>query len=594
MAPGSYKLAFTDTADIHTALGISLSFNIVASDMPVAGKATFSTPAGGDSFKLGSVMNIAFIRENLTAGVQLFVANPDGTQMTAIEDTAILGSTYAWAIPATGILGSYKLMAVDKATMVLYGTSNTFAVTALNNGDPTTGILFTSPAGNESWLKGNIIPIAFTRSVEVANVSVTVLLANSVNGYLIGYGPMTTNTFNFTVPTSQADGQYWFRAVNSTTGAVLGISNKFNIVSTIVAPPGITLTSPVGQEQWEEGSTHAITWTRTSFANTVRVSLEALDVVAPTVQVGADTAANTVSLVIPANKPVGQYRITITDPATGGIFTASYPFVIKAPAGINPPPPTSVTGRFNLVDPINWWNGTAWKSSSMAAPSSTNITFRLKIDNTCNLPATFRGAVKQYSVIIGYTTTYSNFAFTIPANSTGYIFWNMTTGQPGSYSVNFLLFSGSNQLDTATIPMTAIYTQSGNLGLYNAMMLAQAASATAGQVAGAAANALAAIENAGHYFGDGTGIWEAARAVSEAAWVDDYAKTEAYQNAIDAYYASVLPPPALFDFTTFNPITPAQISNQQVDTNSMVEFVISMGMIGMMTKMMSTMFRTVR
>jgi hypothetical protein len=55
-------------------------------------------------------------------------------------------------------------------------------------------------------------------------------------------------------------GTLHFKAVNSTTGAVI---DSFTVHRTFIdaTPPAVALTSPVGGEQYDVGSSHAVTWT---------------------------------------------------------------------------------------------------------------------------------------------------------------------------------------------------------------------------------------------------------------------------------------------------------------------------------------------
>ena len=143
-----------------------------------------------------------------------------------------------------------------------------------------------------------------------ANVSITLLKGGSAVSTLSASTP-NSGTFTWSVPSGQTIGtDYRIRVASVASPGVVDTSDAD---FSIVAPTTITVTSPNGGEQWDQGTSHSITWNSVGAVGTsVTITLLKGGV---TVSTLAASASNTGSFAwnIPSNQlPGGDYAVHVS------------------------------------------------------------------------------------------------------------------------------------------------------------------------------------------------------------------------------------------------------------------------------------------
>ncbi len=198
-------------------------------------------------------------------------------------------------------------------------------------------ITVTSPNGGENWTKGSTQTLRWnytgnpgsTVSIEVVKGTAIKVIAQNIS-----IGADGSGSFNFTFPYSTPLGSDYLVRITSTSNATCTDTSDAPFA---IIPP-ITILSPNGGEEWQQGSTQTIRWHFTGDPGPL-VKIEALRgntvmaVITPGTPVGSG-GSGSMNLTLPINTPLGtDYRIRISSPSnTTYSDTSDAPFKVVANA----------------------------------------------------------------------------------------------------------------------------------------------------------------------------------------------------------------------------------------------------------------------
>jgi M6 family metalloprotease-like protein len=190
--------------------------------------------------------------------------------------TATGGTTpYAWSITSGSLPAGLTLASstgVISGTPTVAGTFS-FTVKVTDNVGQTASkalsitiapaptvpsITVTSPNGGNTLYRGSVVPITWSYTANPgANVKIELYNGTTLSRTIALSTPLSTGTYNWTIPSTQTLGSSYKIKVTSTTNSAY--SDTSNSAFTI-ATPSITVTAPNGGESYTRGTVMPITW----------------------------------------------------------------------------------------------------------------------------------------------------------------------------------------------------------------------------------------------------------------------------------------------------------------------------------------------
>jgi len=180
-------------------------------------------------------------------------------------------------------------------------------------------ITVTSPNGGENWTQGSSQTIRWNYTGNpgsTVNISVVKGTAIRVIAQNISIGAGGSGSFNFTFPYGTPLGSDYLVRITSTSNATCTDTSDAPFA---IIPP-ITVFSPNGGEEWQQGSTQTISWHYVGDPGPL-VKIEALRgntvmaVITPGIPAGSG-GSGSMNLTLPINTPLGtDYRIRISSPS---------------------------------------------------------------------------------------------------------------------------------------------------------------------------------------------------------------------------------------------------------------------------------------
>jgi subtilisin family serine protease len=251
-----------------------------------------------------------------------------------------------------------------------------------------TSITVTSPNGGEFWEIGSSHDITWTSTGSIETVNIEYSVDNGFTWEEIALATPNDGIYTWTVPNSPSN--FCLVRVSDSDGSP---SDVTNVVFSIVSPASITITSPNGDEHWETGSSHDITWTDTGTVGDVKIEYS-LDNANSWSIISAGTANDGSYLWVVPNTPSDLCLVRLTD-------TDGYPTDISDAVFVIHLPPTITVTSPNGGE--EWGVG----SSHDITWTSTGTLGNVKIEYTVDNEATWKE-------IVASTANDGSYAWTLP------------------------------------------------------------------------------------------------------------------------------------------------------------------------------------
>jgi hypothetical protein len=171
--------------------------------------------------------------------------------------------SFSWSIPTTITAGNdYRIKVTSTSNPAYYDFSDDdFSITAA----PQPEITVTSPNGGDSWQAGTAHNISWDYTLNPGSyVKIELYKESSFYQSIIAsrsIGSSSTGSYSWSIPDTLPAGEYQIKVTSTSKPACNDLSNIFTI--TPAPQPQITITSPNGGEQWQNGTMHTISWTYT-------------------------------------------------------------------------------------------------------------------------------------------------------------------------------------------------------------------------------------------------------------------------------------------------------------------------------------------
>jgi len=253
-----------------------------------------------------------------------------GTQTLSITPpttTINTGATQQFtANPAAGVTWTTTGGTISNTGLFTAGnTAGTYTVTAKNTTDTATAsvtitapkptIIITTPNGGEKWQQGVPENIFWTSANVTGNLNIDLYKAGVFLRTISANIPNTGNGATITLAAAIAPAGTDYRLkISSIADPAINSMSAADFEITGAAPAAtITITSPNGGEQWQQGSAHPITWTSTGVPGNVKIDLFKGNVLNSTI-IASTTNTGSFNWTVPANQAAGtDYQVKIID-----------------------------------------------------------------------------------------------------------------------------------------------------------------------------------------------------------------------------------------------------------------------------------------
>ncbi len=230
-----------------------------------AGQIEVIFPNGGETLAAGSTQEISWIGPLGRAfNIDLLKGGALAAHL-AVNHVSFL-NVFDWAIPSDLTPGSdYAILVNLSVNPAISDTSDaSFAITGPSL------VAVTFPNGGETITAGTTQTITWAGLAGQA-VRIELLKGGVLDSLIVASVTTVSNSFAWSVPGGQTPGtDYRIRITSVADGTVTDTSDAD---FAIVAPEGITVTSPNGGEAWLPGSMHPITWTSVGASGNVKIEL---------------------------------------------------------------------------------------------------------------------------------------------------------------------------------------------------------------------------------------------------------------------------------------------------------------------------------
>jgi len=447
--------ACTDTSDAPFTISSGAAVTVV-------------TPNGGETWQRGSPYAINWTYTGSPGSMVMIELLQGMTVNQIISSNTTIGSgglgSCNWTIPYNQTPGpDYKIRIASTSNPAYSDTSN--APFTIGPGSP---ITVASPNGGEKWQQGSTqtIQIDYTddpgAAVKIEALRGTKVLATVTPSYPIGTNG--TGWYNLTFPYGTPLGSDYFIRVTSTSNA--SYTDTSDAPFTVIPP--ITVASPNGGEEWQQGSTQTIRWTYIGDPGpTVKIEAMRGDSVLATITPGTSAGSGgsgSMNLTLPMNAPLGtDFRIRISS-TSNAIYTdtSDAPFTIVANTGSSLSV-VSPNGGENYVQGSTqtiMWNYTGNPGSAVKIEALRGGTVLATVASSYPIGSSGSGS---YDLKFPYSTPVGS-DYRIKVTSTSNPAWSDTSGEfTISPAITVLSPDGGEEWNQGSMhPIT--WTYSGNPG----------------------------------------------------------------------------------------------------------------------------------
>ena len=312
-----YKIKITDTSNSSINDDSDNYFTLSSQPPPPI---TVASPNGGENWELGSNHSITWSISNAGSNVKIELYKSGSYYKTISSSTSNNGS-YSWSIPTSYTESSdYKIKITDTSNSSINDDSDSYFT--LSSQPPPPTITVTSPNGGENWEPGSTHNITWSSNNAGSNVKIELYKSGS---YYKTISSSTSNdgSYSWSIPTSYTESsQYKIKITDTGNSSTYDYSNSYFTLSSQPPPPTITVTSPNGGENWQQGITHNIAWSSSNAGSNVKIELYRIGSWYRTIS-SSTSNDGSYSFQITGCLDSDQYKIKITDTSNSSTYDYS-------------------------------------------------------------------------------------------------------------------------------------------------------------------------------------------------------------------------------------------------------------------------------
>jgi len=226
---------------------------------------TVTSPNTGQTLYQGDTHTIRWASENTGYYFKIDLYKSGSYVKTITSSKYSYGDygSYSWMVPSDlPISSSYKIKITDTSDGSVYGYSGEFSIDKRS-------IKITSPAGSETWFKGETYTITWTSKNAGNQVSIKYKKEHAYYYSTIDLYESNDGIYEWTIPTNlDLNYNYQIKITSNSYSNVDDISKSFSIDERY-----IDISSPSWDDKWLPNETHVIEWTSKNAGNQVDIWL---------------------------------------------------------------------------------------------------------------------------------------------------------------------------------------------------------------------------------------------------------------------------------------------------------------------------------
>ena len=453
---------------VKVANSLDGSVNDVSNNTFVISSLNITAPNGAEQWQDGKSYNITWTSTNVS-NVMLEYTTDGGTSWTTIAASVVAaGGTYAWTVPNASSANCKVRISDASNSSINDASANTFTISS---------ITLTSPNGGENWVEGSVHAVTWS-SANVTNVMLEYSDdSGSTWNTITASTAAAAGTYNWTVPANSAS-TYSFRISDAGNAAINDLSDNLFTVSKI------SLTSPIGTENWKVGTSHDITWNSSVTVSNVKLEYTTNNGSSwTTIAASIVASLGTYRWIVPNTTSINcKLRVSnVSSPSVNDVstafFTISKSLIVTSPNGgeawevgsirnitwTRDPAISFIRIQYTKDNGLNWTDINNYVDASLGTYAwtipnfpSSNCLIRINdVDNVANIDSSDAKFTIQTTPIITVTRPNGGDSFETGAQEN--ITWtsnNITTVKI-EYSIN----NGSTwNLIKSALPSTGLYT----------------------------------------------------------------------------------------------------------------------------------------
>ena len=283
-----------------------------------------TTPNGGENWQAGPTHSIRWTQAGLTGtnveiNLRKQVCVPfhgnylcyNALQYTIAPSVPINQNIYSWTIRSNQTSGNAYRIEVKSLSYPAFtdSTDGLFTITSLPS-----SITVTVPNGGETWQRGTPHTVMWSYTGSPGSyVKIVLLKGGTEIGTIsantsIGSGGAGSFTWNIN-PSGSTGSDYKVKISSISQPTINDLSNNNFTLTPVPTTPRITVTSPNGNETWQRGTPHKVTWSYTGIPG----SMVKITLLKAGVEVGTINASTSIG-----SSGAGSYTWPISSSGTTG------------------------------------------------------------------------------------------------------------------------------------------------------------------------------------------------------------------------------------------------------------------------------------
>jgi len=278
---------------------------------------TVTAPNGGEAWRAGRTYAITWQSEGAVGAVDITLLHA-GQVCAVLADSIPNTGAFEWPCTRCGedSLG-YQIRVADAVSGLLDVSDLPFAVAIV---DQVCTIEVTAPAGDGTWMVGDVMPIAWERYGSCGGLAVIELVQDLMPCSYVAEVTANDGRFDWVVHTCSLNPYgYRIRVTDLDSGSYDESDGSLTILSGPPDPCQVGVLAPNGGEEWIEGLAYAITWERTTTCGQT-VDIELVNEgqsLREMIAAGAPNNGRYTWVAERLQEIGGGYRVRVTDVQTG-------------------------------------------------------------------------------------------------------------------------------------------------------------------------------------------------------------------------------------------------------------------------------------